>query len=614
MDSAAMRRWLARYRPYVVTVACVLVVILLPSVRHSATGGSPSVSAAGGPGAAPARVGAAGAGSGVPGQESSAAMSGTGSAAAGGGSPSTGGPTSQPGTAEPSAGGTASAQTAAPNGAGIGTASALAAPDCDRARGRIKVSFIYAPPCVIPWPKGADNGGATSSGVTGSTIKIVGIYAGQTAAQNQQEAASWADYVTMFESLFRTWGRHVETVYYTPTGTDDASQHADAIAIADMHPFAAIGMGELNQDTLATDLAARHIIVCCYTAITLARAKSLAPYLWGSILPSPEGYELNFAQYVCQRLLGYKAQWAGEANYQVETRKFGLLYPDTWNLSVFQNAFSKCGGKLTDSYVYGYESSQYAAYQERAQTVVTHMKADGVTTVLDAGGLVFDPITTKTATSQEWFPEWVMAGTGGQDLDVVGRLDDQTQWRHAFGLASFPVGGDPPLPLDYLYHWYWGSNRGTDNSTIAEGANVLYWGIHDAGPDLTPLTFRDGLFALPPSGGAASGGVMSEQVSFGNHGFWPWVDYNQGDDFAEVWWDPTAQGKDVLTCSTGACAEGVGKYRYLNGGQRRTALEWPKGQPSFFNTNGTALWYTSYPPGDAPPPYPCVGCPSQTGG
>lgn len=605
---------LARYRPYLVLVACVLVVVLLPSVRHAATGASPWVSAAGS-GTTRAGVGPAGAGTanGVSGQESSSALSGTGSGGADAGSLPTGGPASQPGTAGPSSGGTASGQVTAPTGAGIGTASALAAADCDRSRGRIRISFIYAPPCVVPWPKGADNGGATSAGVTGDTIKIVGIYAGQTAAQNQQEAASWADYVTMFEHLFRTWGRHVETVYYTPTGTDDASQHADAIAIADMHPFAAIGLGELNQDTLAADLAARHIVVCCYTAITLARAKSLAPYLWGSILPSPEGYELNFAQYVCQRLLGYKAQWAGEADYQIEPRKFGLLYPDTWDLGVFQSAFSKCGGKLTDSYVYAYESSQYAAYQERAQTVVTHMKADGVTTVLDAGGLVFDPITTKTATSQEWFPEWVMAGTGGQDLDVVGRLDDQTQWRHAFGLASFPVGGDPPLPLDYLYHWYWGSNRGTDNSTVAEAANLLYWGIHDAGPALTPFSFRDGLFALPPSGGAATGGVMSEQVSFGNHGYWPWADYNQGDDFAEVWWDPTAQGKDVLTCSTGACAEGVGKYRYMNGGQRHTALGWPKGQPAFFNTAGTALWYTSYQPGDAPPPYPCVGCPSQTG-
>ena len=615
MDTAAVGRWLTRYRPYLVLIACLLVVVLLPSVRHGTTGVSPSVAARSGPGHAGVGAAGTGAAAGVTGQSASAAgPSGADSAPAGPGMASGNGSSAQSGTAGPASAGTASAPGPAPTGAGIGTRRALAAADCDAARGRMKVSFIYAPPCVVPWPKGADNGGATSAGVAGNTIRIVGIYAGQTAAQNQQEAASWADYVTMFESLFRTWGRHVETVYYTPTGTDEASQHADAIAIADMQPFAAIGMGELNQDTLATDLAARHIVVCCYTAITLARARALAPYLWGSILPSPEGYELNLAQYVCRRLLGHDAQWAGDAGYRVTPRKFGLLYPDTWDVSVFESAFAKCGGRLTDSYVYAYESSQYAAYQERAQTVVTHMKADGVTTVLDAGGLVFDPITTKTATSQEWFPEWVLAGTGGQDLDVVGRLDDQTQWRHAFGLASFPVGGDPPLPLDYLYHWYWGANRGTDNSTIAEAANLLYWGINDAGPDLTPFSFRDGLFALPASGGAASGGLMSAQISFGNHGYWPWADYNQGDDFAEVWWDPTAQGKDVLSCSTGACAEGIGKYRYMNGGQRHTALSWPTGQPAFFDTNGTVLWYTSYPPGDAPPPYPCAGCPSQVRG
>ena len=610
-----LRRWLVRYRPYLMAGACVLVIVLLPSVHRGSgpastvgSGAQRSGSAVPSPG-----TGAPAGGAGAGGVSPSAAIGGSAGAASSPGSgPAAGGTTGSAG-ATGAAGSSGSAAPAA-TGAGIGSPAALAAPDCDKGRGRIRVSFLYAPPCVVPWPAGSDNGGVTSPGVTPTTIKIVGIYAGQTAAQNQQEAASWADYVTMFEHLFRMWGRQVETVYYTPTGTDDASQHADAIAIADMHPFAAIGMGELNQDTLAADLAARHIVVCCYTAITQARAKALAPYLWGSILPSPDGYELNLAQYVCQRLLGKTAHWAGEADYQVEPRKFGLLYPDTWNLSVFTDALSQCGGKLADSYVYAYESSQYAAYQERAQTVVTHMKADGVTTVLDAGGLVFDPITTKTATSQEWFPEWVLAGTGGQDLDVVGRLDDQTQWRHAFGLASFPVGGDPPLPLDYLYHWYWGPNRGTDNSMVGEGANLLFWGIHDAGPDLTPLTFRDGLFAYPPSGGAATGGVMSEEISFGRHGYWPWDDYNQGDDFAEVWWDPTAQGKDILTCSTGACAQGVGKYRYMYGGQRHTPFSWPKGEPTFFNTNGTALWYTSYPSGDAPPAYPCAGCPSQAGG
>ena len=109
---------------------------------------------------------------------------------------------------------------------------------------------------------------------------------------------------------------------------------------------------------------------------------------------------------------------------------------------------------------------------------------------------------------------------------------------------------------------------------------------------------------------------MSQQISWGRHGYFPWDDSNGTDDFAEVWWDSTARGKDIVTCqAAGACADGVGKYRYLNGGQRHPPSQWPTTDPTFFDPNGTALWYSGdYPPGDAPPKYPCTGCPSQSGG
>jgi hypothetical protein len=363
------------------------------------------------------------------------------------------------------------------------------------------------------------------------------------------------------------------------------------------------------------ELASRKIIVCCYTAITLAKARALSPYVWGSVLASPEGYQLNLAQYVGRRLAGHPARWAGDTTLKVKPRVFGLLYPDTWtDLHAFNDEFAKSGAKLAVAESYAYDSSQYAAYQERARTVVSKMKAAGVTTVLDAGGLVFDPITTKEATSQQWFPEWVIAGTGGQDLDIVGRLDDQTQWRNAFGVASLAVGGDKPVPMNQLYDWYWGPGR-ANRSLAFDATTVLFSGIHGAGPRLTPQTFRDGLFDFPVSGGAASGGFMGTQVSFGRHGFFPWDDYNQGDDFAEVYWDPSAHGKDALTCEAtgGVCVEGVGKYRYLNGGKRYAPSQWPTGEPAFFETDGTALWWPDYPPGDRPPSYPCNGCPSQGG-
>ena len=56
----------------------------------------------------------------------------------------------------------------------------------------------------------------------------------------------------------------------TTSGTDEAAQRADAIKIASMKPFAVLASStSLNQDTMVAELAARKILVCCYTAITL---------------------------------------------------------------------------------------------------------------------------------------------------------------------------------------------------------------------------------------------------------------------------------------------------------------------------------------------------------
>ena len=52
-------------------------------------------------------------------------------------------------------------------------------------------------------------------------------------------------------------------------------------------------------------------------------------------------------------------------------------------------------------------------------------------------------------------------------------------------------------------------------------AGALALGIYMAGPDLNPFTLRDGLFAYPPSGGAACGCVNGYQNSFGGHGVLP---------------------------------------------------------------------------------------------
>src|SRR5688500_10696147 len=49
---------------------------------------------------------------------------------------------------------------------------------CDTDLGRLKVPLNNAAPCIEPFEEGADNGGATSKGVTADAIKVV-VYQGQ---------------------------------------------------------------------------------------------------------------------------------------------------------------------------------------------------------------------------------------------------------------------------------------------------------------------------------------------------------------------------------------------------------------------------------------------------
>ena len=122
-----------------------------------------------------------------------------------------------------------------PTGAGLNSPAALSAPDCDAGRQRLKVSYVYRPPCAVPWPAGADNGGATSMGVTAESIKLVVV-----ANDDDTTRQTWAEHVEMFSRFFRTWGRKLDVVFFPSSGTDEVSQRADTVKIASLRPFAVI--------------------------------------------------------------------------------------------------------------------------------------------------------------------------------------------------------------------------------------------------------------------------------------------------------------------------------------------------------------------------------------
>ena len=108
------------------------------------------------------------------------------------------------------------------------------------------------PTCVKAWKDGADNGGATWQGVTKDKITVVAVLPNDAAARDPTRSSRSTrptsppaptrtrSTTTLLPQMkfFETWGRDVEIKFLTSSGSDEAAQRADVVAIKAMKPFA----------------------------------------------------------------------------------------------------------------------------------------------------------------------------------------------------------------------------------------------------------------------------------------------------------------------------------------------------------------------------------------
>ena len=495
-------------------------------------------------------------------------------------------------------------------------------PQCDHHTGRLKMPSVYAPPCV-PVPTGS-NGGATSSGVTGTSINLVyyrpqpgGLTSAVSSAAGTpaQALATVQSYVAMLNQIFEMYGRHVNLIPFEASGgdSDPVAAHADAVTVAEQdHAFASIG-GPATTSAYVDELARLHVLcMVCGDSSTYGLIAQNAPYQWANLPTADTSLNVTL-DYIIAKLNGKDAIWAGDPAMHTRKRSFIVVSETSEPPSPgFNELATSLANKIKAEHV-NVASSTALTYTlnlttlpTQAATLAEKLKTSGATSVVFAGDPIMPIYLTKACANIGYFPEWIITGIVLTDTSTLGRYYDQSEWAHAFGVSSLAV----PVPVAasdsyHLYRWWYGADTSPASlaaPAILPGYVQFFTGVQLAGPHLTPETFTEGLFRAPPTGG----GPTSPLEAYGDQGAAPRPSYASPADYTFLWYDATAKGPNEEG------VEGTGLMSYVNGGHRYRSGVLPGGPVPMFATAGAVHSYSA-PPDRAPnyPPWP--GAPAAGG-
>jgi hypothetical protein len=483
-------------------------------------------------------------------------------------------------------------------------------PRCDPETGNVAVPSFFAPECYLPFD--GDNGGATAQGVTEDSIKIAWwisqeqdpILAYITSAilnddTNADDEATMRGLIEYYETYYETYGRKVELVVVEGSGTigDEAAARADAVKIAeDIQPFMVWG-GPTLTSAFAEELAARGIPCMSCGPSQDSQFYVDNPGLNYGIGKSGEQLDLLVAEYIGKRLAGDPAIHAGDESMHGQERTFGRIWIESSPASVelnerFERVLGEQGVEIAESQSYVLDP---ATLQESAASIITRMKEAGVTSVIINGDPIAPREFTNEATAQNYFPEWVVTGSVLIDTTAFARTYDQQQWAHAFGISNLAARVVRTEGSAYsLYEWFHGAPPAADDSigVIAPTPGTFYAVLQGVGPDLTIETFNQAFFDGAPTPRA----LTQPSLDWGVTGRWPAdlePDYFGVDDISEVWWDSQEPGLDEID------KDGVGMWRWIDGGTRYLLGEIPDGPPKAFVIDGSVAIYAAAPPEEA---------------
>lgn len=528
---------------------------------------------------------------------------GAGGVAAGGASTDTGAGTAGPGSAAPGAGGVAGqAGAGGTAGSAAGPAGGAAVPaggvrlpsgevvaagDTTHCRNgkqfddSVFPSGTASPPCTPAFS--GNNGGATSPGVTATSIELVyyrpqenqavdaalqtqGLYASPT-----DEKAAVSKFVDWANKSFEFFGRKIHLDYYqgncayAPVDAACLRNEAGTV-VSQFHPFAIVWATQVAPEFF-DEYSRRGVVNMGGWHFDDSFSTQRRPYHYDVFMGGTFQSSLT-GEFWCKDLAGRPARFAG-TTLKTKTRKAAVLVPDSPTFAStgqeLANNIKACDNNGAEVVTYSQDTSTAA---EQATGQVAKLKGDGVTSIL----CVCDPIApsyfTKAATSQAFFPEHVIVGSGLIDYDPLGRLYDSQQWAHAFGLSDLtnPVAFESS---DAAVAWRLAGGPG---SPADRGANLpfayvawLGFSLNEAGPNLTPATFESAVLNAPARNVYSQTHDPKKAELYAHAG-----KYNLIADARMVYWDPNA---------TSQIDGKQGAYVPLNGGARYTYGQIPGGEP-----------------------------------
>ena len=293
----------------------------------------------------------------------------------------------------------------------------------------------------------------------------------------------------------------------TGLANDEVTARADAVRIAeDFEPFVVLG-GPALTSAFADELAAREVMcIGCTPGQPPEWYAERDPYVWGLAISAAQA-RTHAREFIAKQLVGGNAEHAGDEAFATQPRKFGHVYisssPESQAIAdEFIAGLTEDGADIAEVLPYTLDPDDDPA---QASQIIAKLKASGVTTVVLASDGIAPRDLTNEATAQEYFPEWVIVAPALSDLTAFGRTYDQTQWAHAFGVTHGAAPVTPEIAGYYgLYQWFMGKEAPAKDTIglLMPNYTLLAAMLQATGPNLTPETWRDALFAY---GGTQAG-------------------------------------------------------------------------------------------------------------